>query len=824
MRLKGPLVTLSTLLLSSYSPLVYTAEKTSLRQQFSASKSAGPSLLGVSHQTFRQRLELDDLNHLEPIKQMALPSGLKHRRLQQHYQGIPIWGEHLTLTEDVKNKIVLAHGNLYRKFQKDLDRQISSRRIKPEEALQHAINYHLPTPGKIHHDRVISEKSSNLNIVINDDQSAQLIYVVTFFSETTQGGEPRKPITFVNANTGEILRSWNGLNHLEAQGPGGNEKTGIYYYGTDLPPFEVNDQCEMLTPQVKTMDFSDITTGNVAFRFACLENTHKAVNGAFAPLNDAHFFSNQVFSMFQDVYEVPVLEQQLTVRVHYGNNYQNAFYSGNTISLGDGAFTLHPLTSLDIIAHEISHGFTENHSRLIYTGQSGAINESFSDMAGEAAEFYVFGENDFLVGEAVRKSEGGLRDLANPSNDGRSLDHVDNYIDGYNIHYASGIFNKVFYSIATANDDWDTLKAFEIFVYANRFYWSPSVNFEDAACGVVDAAFQLGYDTNVVSNAFSIVGIETCTPGPKAPIAEFTATVDGLDVSFVNLSRDIDGTVVEYFWDFGDGGTSNQPFPQYSYNSEGEYLVSLTVTDNDGLSTSFDLAVTVEASGDDQALRNGEARPALQAFRREEQHFYIDVPEGATNLNIATAGGTGDVDLYVRFGEEATKRHFDCRPYLSGNNETCEFSAPQAGRYWVMLRAYRDFANVSLVASYDGGGEGDNNNGDDLSNNTVTPIPDNDMSGIATSITVNDETGYATAQVFVNIEHTYVGDLIIDLIAPDGTIYNLHNRGGGSAQNISETYNISLGNNSVQGQWQLRVRDMAFMDTGTLLGWGLIFP
>ena len=65
--------------------------------------------------------------------------------------------------------------------------------------------------------------------------------------------------------------------------------------------------------------------------------------------------------------------------------------------IGDGYLTFYPLTGLDVVSHEISHGFTEYNSNLIYSGQSGGINESFSDMAGEASKYYVRGSNDYMA-------------------------------------------------------------------------------------------------------------------------------------------------------------------------------------------------------------------------------------------------------------------------------------------------------------------------------------------------------------------------------------------------------------------------------------------
>ena len=71
------------------------------------------------------------------------------------------------------------------------------------------------------------------------------------------------------------------------------------------------------------------------------------------------------------------------------------------------------------------------------------------------------------------------------------------------------------------------------------------------------------------------------------------------------------------------------------------------------------------------------------------------------------SGGTGDADLYVKFGAKPTTNDWDCRPYAGGNNEDCNFSA-QAGTYYVMIRAYSSYSGVSLVGTYQTGGDGDN--------------------------------------------------------------------------------------------------------------------
>jgi vibriolysin len=197
---------------------------------------------------------------------------------------------------------------------------------------------------------------------------------------------------------------------------------------------------------------------------------------------------------------------QLTMRVHYGSNYENAFWDGSSMTFGDGFSTFYPLVSLDVASHEVSHGFTEQNSGLIYSGQSGGINEAFSDIAGEAAEFYMRGTNDFLVGADIFKSSGALRYMANPPQDGRSIGHASNYTSGMDVHYSSGVYNKAFYLLAT-KAGWNTQRAFQVFARANDLYWTPSTDFNQGACGVQTAAQDYGFSVSDVSSAFASVGV-----------------------------------------------------------------------------------------------------------------------------------------------------------------------------------------------------------------------------------------------------------------------------------------------------------------------------
>ena len=79
------------------------------------------------------------------------------------------------------------------------------------------------------------------------------------------------------------------------------------------------------------------------------------------------------------------------------------------------------------------------------------------------------------------------------------------------------------------------------------------------------------------------------------------------------------------------------------------------------------------------------------------------IPAGATNLVIASSGGTGDADLYTKFGSAPTLTSYDCRPYVTGNNESCTVASPQAGTYYVKLHGYSAFSGVSIKATWSTG-------------------------------------------------------------------------------------------------------------------------
>ncbi|MBJ7001016.1 M4 family metallopeptidase [Streptomyces griseofuscus] len=144
-------------------------------------------------------------------------------------------------------------------------------------------------------------------------------------------------------------------------------------------------------------------------------------------------------------------------RVHYGSNYNNAFWDDSCFCMtygdGDGT-TFGPLVALDVAGHEMSHGVTSKTAGLTYSGESGGLNEATSDILGTMVEWYANNSSDpgdYLIGEQiVRPGFGGtaLRYMDKPSRDGSSADYWSSSVGNLDVHYSSGVANHFAYLLA----------------------------------------------------------------------------------------------------------------------------------------------------------------------------------------------------------------------------------------------------------------------------------------------------------------------------------------------------------------------------------------
>lgn len=543
-------------------------------------------------------------DELKPLRSQNYADGKVVTRYQQYFQGVPLWDQTVVEQRGAALAPPSMSGTLIRHIENDLPSAKPA--YTAADVMQQA--------KSIARAAVTENEQIKLYIQLGNNNVAQLIYVVSFVDKSA--AKPSRPYFIIDANTGAVLKKWEGITHYDASGPGGNTKTGQYEYqtGGKYGPLIVDSNCNMITSNVVTVDLQNGSSGTTPFHFTCPRNTYKATNGAFSPLNDAHYFGTVVFNMYQEWLNLRPISQTLYMKVHYGNNYENAFWDGSAMNFGDGASTYYPLVALDVSGHEISHGFTEQNSGLVYNGMAGGMNEAFSDMAGEAAENYMKGKNDFLVGADIMKNSRALRYMANPPQDGKSIDNARDYSSQLDVHHSSGVYNKAFYLLSTTSG-WSTRTAFEVMADANHLYWTANSTFNQGACGVEKAAANRAYKVADVTAAFNAVGVSCSASGGNV-------LIKGVPVNDIKLAR-------------------------------GSNMV-----------------------------------------------YSITVPASAKNLNFQLSGGSGDGDIFVKFGATPTTSSYDAKSNGTTNAESVTFSAPKAGTYYLLLDAFSTISGASLVANY----------------------------------------------------------------------------------------------------------------------------
>ncbi|MFT6976961.1 MAG: serine protease [Shewanella psychromarinicola] len=227
----------------------------------------------------------------------------------------------------------------------------------------------------------------------------------------------------------------------------------------------------------------------------------------------------------------------------------------------------------------------------------------------------------------------------------------------------------------------------------------------------------------------------------------------------------------------------------------------------------------------DSVLEKGAVKTGLAGAKSDELYFSLDVPTGAKDLSFTMSGGTGDADLYVQYGASPTSSSYDCRPWKSGNAESCPIATPQSGTYYVMVQGYSAFSGVSLVANYTAGSTSGGNTGGPASytNTGNYTIPDNNTTGIVSPINVNRTGDSGTVSVSIGIIHTYIGDLKIQLVSPTGQTVVLHNNTGGGTDNLTQTYTANMAGVESSGIWTLKAVDNANQDSGYIDTWSLSF-
>jgi len=355
---------------------------------------------------------------------------------------------------------------------------------------------------------------------------------------------------------------------------------------------------------IETYDMNQTTAFGSAVDFSDADNTWNNVNADLDEYaTDAHWGAEMTYDYYFNQHNRNSIDGNgfaLKSYVHYHNGqgaaFFNAFWNGNWMTYGDGnGSNISPLTTVDICGHEVTHGLTSLTAGLIYQGESGALNESFSDIFGTCIENYARPNNwNWTVGEDIGTI---FRSMSNPNQandpdtyEGNFWIQVDSSFDNGGVHINSGVQNHWFYLLTAGgtgtNDNNDAYAVTGIGItdaskiaFRNlTVYLTPSSNYYDARFYAMLSAIDLfgncTIEVEATVDAWYAVGVG----GPYAPtvISDFLAddTIfcsHPAPVNFSNLS--VNG--ITYSWDFGDNTTSTAYIPSHIYNSFGSFDVTL---------------------------------------------------------------------------------------------------------------------------------------------------------------------------------------------------------------------------------------------------------
>ncbi|TXS56990.1 M4 family metallopeptidase [Streptomyces sp. t39] len=264
-------------------------------------------------------------------------------------------------------------------------------------------------------------------------------------------GTPNELHVVTDAATGEKLFEWQAVHN----GTGNTQYSGTVTLGT-APSYTLTDTTR---GNHRTNNLNRGTSGT-----GTLFSGSDDVWGDGTPGNaetagaDAHYGAALTWDYYKNVHGRSGIRGDgvgAYSRVHYGNNYVNAFWQDSCFCMtyGDGSGNAKPLTSIDVAAHEMTHGVTSNTAGLVYSGESGGLNEATSDIFAAAVEFHANNSSDvgdYLVGEKIDIRGNGtpLRYMDKPSKDGSSKDYWYSGIGSIDVHYSSGPANHWFYLLS----------------------------------------------------------------------------------------------------------------------------------------------------------------------------------------------------------------------------------------------------------------------------------------------------------------------------------------------------------------------------------------
>ncbi len=401
----------------------------------------------------------DDLQEVKTINDLA---GWQRIKYGQKYQGLNVLGSKYTLHQK-EGTIKRATGVLLPYIDVSTDAQLSAAKAE-DIAIKFCDNY------IFEHAEILDNDNWEVSIpelVIMDQKYPNLsgVYKLAYkvvVSEETAFNQPFKEAIYINANDGSILTHLPLIAHTNVEGLAKTKLYGEQVITVDsVSPtlFTLNDYTRgygVITKNGSGQDFTD--EDNYWDNF----NDQKEEVGT-----DAHYCGAAYYDFMKDNFNWIGVDGDSMAVVSWvfggERNYVNAYWNGQRAVFGSGdCDQYHPLTTLTVVAHEFAHGFTGNTSELIYRNESGALNESISDIFGKAVEYeYDYDNFSWLIGDKFLinpEEDQPFRSMSDPNfrNDPKYYGGEDWYVgagDAGGVHSNSGVFNYWFYLLVEGVSD-----------------------------------------------------------------------------------------------------------------------------------------------------------------------------------------------------------------------------------------------------------------------------------------------------------------------------------------------------------------------------------
>lgn len=445
--------------------------------------------------------------------------GFTHVRLNQSRNGVRVYGAQVITHLDAKNVTAVS------------GREFDTTGVETAPAIEGSAAVDAAKAALKFNGKFVETPKAELVILPHslfkddDENGATLVYRVELKIEDGTDATAHHQY-FINAQDGSVAWHFDALPHGTGYGLYTGGPVFIQTRQTFKFPLFYYSLIDDTRGGAETRDMNDGTSGNgTVFEKCCIDIWGNGVkSNRESAAVDVHFGMMKTWDYYKYTFGrlgIDGAGYKMVARVHYGSKYNNAFWNSSVITFGDGdGTTFEPLVALDVVGHEITHGVTEKTAKLIYSKESGALNESFSDIFGTMVEFYSGIRPDYLIGEDVYKPAGALRNMAHPTWRGQP-DHYSN-LDrtSYEVHKNSGISNNAFYLLAEGGTN-DTShlavagigrnKAAAIFYRALTKYMSASDRYVDARRWTLQAAADLyggaSAEYNSTAQAWRAVGV-----------------------------------------------------------------------------------------------------------------------------------------------------------------------------------------------------------------------------------------------------------------------------------------------------------------------------